>query len=349
MKKVDYIVVGLGIAGLCFTERLKQHQKTFVVINKLPNASTAVSGGIINPTVLKRFTAAWQAASFIDAAIPFYKRIETSLNEQLIVPMPIHRIFKNVEEQNNWMVASEKQGLKDFLVEEIQTNNNESITAPMGMGEVKGGFSLRPAQLLQQYANSLDKGDSLLEEHFDYDALSIFEESIQYQDIEARHIVFAEGSAGVQNPFFPKELLRPNKGEYVLFTSKELQLFSVLKGPVMIIPLGDDVYKAGATFCRADETTTTTETAKAEIVTKLKTMLQCDFEVIDQVAGIRPTVKDRRPLLGTSADSNRIHFFNGLGTRGLMMAPGLSEVLYESIENNRTLPKEIDVKRFSNA
>jgi len=346
MKSVDYIVVGLGIAGLCFAERLKEHKKSFMVINKLPNGSTAVSGGVINPTVLKRFTAAWQASMFIDAAVPFYKRVGHSLQTDILEAIPIHRILKNVEEQNNWMVASEKQALKDFLVEEIIINENSSIDGPMGFGEVKGGFALKPAHLLQQYAHFLSAEDELIEDTFDYASLHYSEEKIQYKDIEAKHIVFAEGAAAVHNPYFPKELLRPNKGEYVIFKSEELQLFSVLKGPVMIIPLGDHLYKAGATFDRENETTHTTETAKVETVNKLKSMLNCDFEVVGQVAGVRPTVKDRRPLLGTSEVSKRIHFFNGLGTRGLMMAPGLSASLYESIEQGRSLPQEIDIKRF---
>ncbi len=39
-----------------------------------------------------------------------------------------------------------------------------------------------------------------------------------------------------------------------------------------------------------------------ELLTKLKTFLKCDFEVIDQFAGVRPTVIDRRPLAGVHKD-----------------------------------------------
>jgi glycine/D-amino acid oxidase-like deaminating enzyme len=74
-------------------------------------------------------------------------------------------------------------------------------------------------------------------------------------------------------------------------------------------------------------------------------MINCDFEVVDQVAGMRPTVKDRRPVVG-SIENNNIYFLNGLGTRGLLMAPLLSLRLMEHIEKGDPLPPEIDVKRF---
>ena len=42
MKKVDYIVVGLGIAGISFCEELEHHQKSFVAFDSSKDASTKV-------------------------------------------------------------------------------------------------------------------------------------------------------------------------------------------------------------------------------------------------------------------------------------------------------------------
>jgi glycine/D-amino acid oxidase-like deaminating enzyme len=37
---------------------------------------------------------------------------------------------------------------------------------------------------------------------------------------------------------------------------------------------------------------------------------------------------------------------NGLGTRGVMLAPAMAKALFENIENQIPLEKEIDIKRF---
>ncbi|NND87755.1 MAG: FAD-dependent oxidoreductase, partial [Flavobacteriaceae bacterium] len=295
MKQLDYIIVGFGIAGLCFAERLRQHNKSFVLYNQPPNISTAVSGGVINPTVLKRFTAAWEADMFLKAAIPFYEQLEAYTSQKVIKSQRILRILKGYEEQNNWMLASEKDGLKDFLVDSIQKNVFSNVQAPFGMGEVQQGYQLFPKQLLNTYLEKLEGLQQLQKEQFEYEQLEFEKGQLRYKDIETQRIVFTEGVAAVNNPYFPSEALQANKGEYIIFESKELQLDAILKGGMMIIPLGDNLYKAGATFDRDNFSIQPTENASEEIQTKIRSMIGCDFKVIDQVAGIRPTVKDRKP------------------------------------------------------
>jgi len=47
-----------------------------------------------------------------------------------------------------------------------------------------------------------------------------------------------------------------------------------------------------------------------------------------------------------SISSREILFFNGLGTRGLGMAPLLSKQLFDYAENNTPLPDEVNIQRF---
>ena len=90
----------------------------------------------------------------------------------------------------------------------------------------------------------------------------------------------------------------PTKGELLTIYAPDLKIDFVLKGPVFLIPLGNDLYTVGATYDWDDTTNNVTEKGKEELLDKLKTLISCSFEVVDQVAGIRPTVKDRRPLVG---------------------------------------------------
>ena len=68
--------------------------------------------------------------------------------------------------------------------------------------------------------------------------------------------------------------------------------------------------------------------------------------MIEQVAGIRPTVSDRRPLVGVHENYKNLFILNGLGTRGVMIAPFIADKLYKLIEDNTPLEPEIDIKRF---
>lgn len=346
MKEVDYIIVGLGIAGLSFAEQLSAHNKSFIVIDKGINGSTTVSGGVFNPTVLKRFTAAWNANTFIEDALPFYQELSVKLQVSIVETLPVYRILKSIEEQNNWMLASANESVGSFLSSEILNNQNTSIIAPFGLGSVVRAGRIDPSLVLKAYSIHLDKQGKLRSESFQYDMLTRINGRICYKDLSARQIVFAEGAAAIHNPAFPKKFLVGNKGEYIIIKATELKCTAILKGPMMVIPLGNDMYKVGATYSRDDYTHHTTDIACEEIATKLKKMISCDFEIINQVAGVRPTVKDRRPLLGALPDQTNAYYFNGLGTRGILMAPSLSATLYEHIEKGMPLPKEVNIQRF---
>jgi glycine/D-amino acid oxidase-like deaminating enzyme len=346
MRKVDYIIVGLGIAGISLCEQLHKQGKTFVVVDNGAEGSTAMSGGVFNPTVLKRFTAAWNASIFFPIAVEFYTQLSKRLQQEIFTDTPILRIFKSIEEQNNWSVASDKRELQQFLSSEFLKNTNTSVNAPFGFGKVLGTAQIHTYNLLSGYRNYLKDKDALLAEDFQYEAIQQYENSAVYKNIAAKKIIFAEGAKVIENPFFPKQAIVANKGEYIIVKAPDLNLEKLLKGPMYVVPMGNHLYKVGATYNRDDYSTVPTETAKAEILSKFKTFINCPFELIGQTAGVRPTTKDRRPLLGNLEKNPNLVFYNGLGSRGFLMAPLLSEVLFEYLENNVPLPQEMHIQRM---
>ena len=126
MKKVDYIVVGSGLAGILFCEVLKQHDKSFVVFDNSSQHSSAVAGGLYNPVILKRFTQVWKAKEQLDLGLPIYHQLEQSLNVKLDYKIPIYRLLASVEEQNNWFEACDKPNLTEFLSTEIVQTKHQS-------------------------------------------------------------------------------------------------------------------------------------------------------------------------------------------------------------------------------
>ena len=345
MIEKDYIIFGLGIAGLSFCEQLQKHGKSFTVIDNGKDGSTAKSGGVFNPTVLKRFTAAWNAGAFYPSAIHFYENLSKKLQKKIYVKTPILRIFKSFEEQNNWTVASDKKELQHFLSANFLKNTNPSIEAPLGFGEVLGTAQINSELLLEEYKQLLNSESNLITEGFQYDEIQQKENLVFYKNISAKKIIFCEGSRVIDNPFFKKNAVIGNKGEYVIIKAPALKLNALLKGSMYVIPLGNDVYKVGATYSRDDYSSSVTEEAKEEILSKLRSFINCPFEVISQTSGVRPTTKDHRPLLGNFEENKNLVFFNGLGSRGFLMAPLLSEILYNYLENEVPLSNEIDIKR----
>jgi len=347
--EVDYIIVGCGLAGIAFCEQLRAHNKSFVVFDDSSQQSSTVAGGLYNPVVLKRFTSVWKSKEQLQKALPLYKKLENQLGVKLDVKLPVYRKFSSLEEQNDWFTASDEPLLSEYLSPKIIKKNNKYIQAPFGFGEVLGTGRIDVKTLVVSYKKYLFDNDRLFEQAFDYEFVKSTSERVLYENISASYIVFAEGSGISKNRFFNHLPLVPAKGELLTIYAPDLNIDFVLKGNGFLIPLENHEYIVGATYDWDDTTQQITNKAKAELLDKLQHLISCNFEVVNHVAGVRPTVKDRRPLVGCHHHFKNMYVLNGLGTRGVMIGPYVAEQLFNCIEYGTPLEKEIDIKRFENA
>lgn len=343
---IDYLIVGSGIAGICFAETALQNGKSFLVVDDFSSSSSRIAGGLYNPVILKRFSQVWQAGEQLLYGLPFYAAIEKRIGSKVDFKIPIYRKFASVEEQNNWFHASDKPNLAPFLSTEIIHREYQSITAAFGFGEVLQTGYVDTAVLLDSYVSYLKENNLFVQETFDYSAVEVKDDFIEYKGIKTKEVVFAEGFGLHHNPFFNELPLDGTKGELLIIKAPDLNLDVVLKSSIFILPIGNHKFKVGATYNWDDKTDIPTEEGKQELVNNLKEIIECDFEIIEHFAGVRPTVKDRRPLVGTHSEHQKLHILNGLGTRGVMLGPSLAKALYENIEMGTPLDDQIDIKRF---
>jgi hypothetical protein len=344
---IDYLIIGSGLAGISFSEIALQNNKSILVIDNSSQNSSKIAGGLYNPVILKRFSEVGQAKEHLLIMNDFFSIVEKKLDCKVNFKLAILRKFFSIEEQNNWFTASDKVNLAPFLSTNLITTKYSSIDSPFGYGEVLQTGYVDTAMLLNKYKEYLLINKLFLEESFDYSLLQEVNYGIQYKDIQAKHIIFAEGFGMHANPYFKDLPLDGTKGELFILKAPQLDLDVILNTSVFILPLGNNLFKVGATYNWTDKTDTPTEEGKAELIEKIKEIINCDFEIVEHFAGVRPTVKDRRPLVGTYSNHNSIHVLNGLGTRGVMLGPAMAKALFENIEYQKPLDKAIDIRRFT--
>lgn len=345
-KEKEYIVVGLGIAGITACIQLLKANKSFVVIAQKENRATKTAGGVINPVVLKRFTLAWKSSQFLNEAITFYKELEQMLAIDFFHETPVYKSFHTIEEQNDWTVASDKKELEPYLSSSFYKNPYQTIAAPFALGKVSQSYWLDIALLIEVFENYLSEKGYLLEEDFNHTKITPQKGYLQYKHIQAKHIVFCEGALAINNPWFPQNILIPKKGEYITIHSPELRLDAIVKSKFFIIPLGNHLYKIGATFVHGDTSLAVTQKGKEQLLDFIEKTIYTPYTITQEETGLRPTIKDRRPVLGSLPTYKNYYFFNGLGTRGLLMAPLLSRWLLEHIEKGSIIPEELHISRF---
>lgn len=348
INKVDYIIVGLGLAGISFAEKLIEAKKTFIVYENNSQMSSLVAGGTYNPVILKRFTPVWNGHEQLQKALPFYLKLAEKLNVNIDSKFKTRKIFNSVGDENNWFIASDKPMLSNYMKPEISKEKINGVIGEFGYGELKGTGRINTTILIKAYKEYLKKNNLLIEENFQYNNINLSNNKVVYNNIEAKKIVFCEGFGLKENPYFNYLPLNGTKGEIITIHAPELKIDFLLKSTVFILPLGDDYYKVGATFNWTDKTSIPTKEGREELVTKLKKVINVPFKIINQTAGIRPTVKDRRPLVGVHPQHKELAVLNGLGTRGVMIAPTVSENLFNRLEKGEKLPDEINIKRYEN-
>ena len=344
---LDYLIVGLGLAGVAFCETLEANGKRFKVISDQSQTSSVVAAGLYNPVILKRFSLAWEAEIQMQLLRPFYAELERKLGVQLDHKINVIRRFSAVGEQNLWFEAADKKGLNKFLSAEILENENPSINAPFGYGKVLKTGRIDTPTLLSSYSDYLLEKGQLLKETFDYNAVAVAADAIKYKSFEAKRIVFCEGYGLKQNSFFNYLPLNGTKGEVLKIQAPNLQIASVIKSSVFIVPLGNDLFGVGATYKWKDKTNTPTPEAREALLEKLNTFLKCEYTLVSHLAGIRPTVTDRRPLVGRHPLHDNLYVLNGMGSRGVMIAPYASQQLFNFIEHNQPIQPEMDIRRFA--
>ncbi|WGK65331.1 NAD(P)/FAD-dependent oxidoreductase [Croceiramulus getboli] len=346
MKQCDYLIVGLGLAGMAFAETLRAKGHSFRVIDNGRPGASKVAAGLYNPVILKRYTLPWKAREQWALALPFYRELAQRLQVDVVRQLPVQKLFSSIEDQNNWIYASDSPALGDFLEGQVQKSTNKRLYSPFGLGTVAGTGQINIGALLAAYEQKLQEEHAFAKANFQHEELEIHPSGLRYQDLEVKRIVFAEGFGIKHNPYFHQLPLIGNKGEYLTIHAPELQLDAAVKSRYFLIPLGNDRYKVGATFNWKDKDSIPSEGAQNELKEWLAKTIDCPYEIVDQEAGIRPTTGDRRPLLGKHPEHERLAVLNGLGTRGIMASVYLAQMLYTHLEQQEPLLEEVDIERF---
>lgn len=344
MKNVDYIIVGDGYAAFFFAHQLIKNQKSFFLFSESKKSASFVSAGIINPAVLKRFTTFWLAQEQIDALKSTLAEIETYSHKNYLINKQIVRVFHDDKEKELWLKKSYDESLIPFLSRNFVKLNSVKNTFECGVVNQSGRLDVR--NFFDDLFHYLEQNKYLEKEKFDYKFLK--PENSTYKDIQFKNIIFAEGMAVKENPYFSEIPVIPNKGHHIeVELSEKLEEEYTIKKKHFIFPLDNGNYYYGGTYDREQTHHKIDDSAVEGLTNALAEFYQNDFDVKEVKFGFRPTVENRRPILGNHPKFKNFYVFNGLGARGILNGNYFAINLYNHIENGEEIHPEVDLKRFN--
>ena len=347
--KVDFLIVGQGIAGTSFAFELLRRNKSFIIIdNYISNSPSRVALGIYNPLILKWFTKPWFVDEQLKHFYSFYQDFNKFLNQEYVYDIGIYKLLKTSYDQNNWLTKSTSDSRKQYMSPELYSINNDNLINKEFYGLVKSAGRVNVPLLLESFRHFCIASNKLIQEVFDYNELSFKEDFVKFKDIEAKNIIFCQGPNLKSNPFFNYINLNPTKGELLKIYCKGLELKKIFHSRFLFIPLGADYYSIGATYDweNLNDMSPTVE-AQKKMANQLDQLINLPYTIIEQKVGLRPSTLDRRPLLGAHLEYKNMYILNGLGTRGILLAPYLSKCLLDNIYLGTPFSSEVNVSRFS--
>lgn len=340
-RETDFLIIGGGVAGIMFAYQCIKNNKKFILISDGEKAATHVAAGMFNPIVLKKFTPIWKAEQQMDEMKEDFTSLREILNAPILKYLPVYRILSSEQEKITWRNKREKdEALNRFLSSDFITEKAEAINSPFDFGEVKEtgyvDFKLLSSKFFEVFENDI------IIESFDFTKFEPVDK--RYKEISFQYCVFAEGVKVKNNPLFDVKL-NENKGEVFRIKTKEKLPNAIIKSRCFLMPKEGENYFVGATYELNFEDSNPTPEARENLKANLEHFFKGEYHIEEHSAAVRPTVRDRRPIVGEHHKLKNIYILNGMGTRGTFNAPFTSRILMDHILNETEIPKEINYKR----
>ena len=353
MKKYDYLIVGQGLAGTTLTfSLLRCHQSVLVIDDGEPNASSRIAAGIFNPITGMRMVKTWKADLLFPFLFQFYTALEGFLQTHFFFPKIIYRPFENIEQQNHVLGQALEKGFTDFMLSEnIDHKYKHFVFNHFGGIEFKQGGYVDVNKMLLVFRKFLISSNLFKELSFDENELELKENEVVYASSQLQEtyifkkVIFCRGIKDAESKYWNWLNFKPVKGEILSGKFENIDFQEIINRSGWVLPCENGTYKIGSTYEWGKLDSSLTEQAKEDILAQTSQLIKAPFYVQAHEAGIRPATADRRPLIGLHPNFPSLAIFNGLGTKGVSIAPYFAHHFTDFLLENKDLDKEVRIER----
>jgi glycine oxidase len=336
----DVLVIGHGLAGAVLVDQLMQRGlRVHVLDAPRPFSASMAAGGVVNPISLRRDIPTWKAATTVPLAFATYAALEQRLGGRFWQPIELIKLFPNAAAVQQWERSRSGEAAAYLSPAAPPAALAEgAIAAPHGHGSVNSCAWLDLPAMLQAQRVQLLAGQAITS--LDISTAQVHEDTHQVavEGFSAPWLVHCAG------PFSQVPGLVPVKGEVLTVRIAGLALHSMVHSGIFLLPLGAGLFRVGSTYAWEEVWSGPTDEAREYLLGRLRQLLpHAQVEVVDHRAGVRPTARDRRPLLGRISPRQLV--LNGLGSRGVLLAPWCAQHLADHLLLGTPLDGEVDRSR----
>ena len=357
-----YRIIGAGLAGCLIALELEAEGCQVELIGKATESSASeAAAGVFNPVTGRRLQRTWLAEELFAYLPGYYKALEERLQARFFYPLPNARPLYTAEERADAERQAAKPSLSSFIkvVDHIPHLHHEPERATFGWFIVENAGFVEVQELCRAARAYFGKKCCFRDEWVEGSLTEngkwkMENESQSKIEHRASNIDFpltiktilCQGHLAVQNPLTQHLPLAPLKGEIIRVQPSIAEtLPAVLNRNGYIAPRPDGTWWVGSTYEHQFDTVQPTAVGREALLEKANRIGKVEVEVVGHQAGIRPSVFDRRPLLGRLPDHPEVAVFNGLGTKGVSLGPYFAGHLVRHLLYNEPLMEEVRADR----
>ncbi|MFC5049683.1 NAD(P)/FAD-dependent oxidoreductase [Rubritalea spongiae] len=345
MTQVDYIIVGQGLAGSALAMALLKRGKSLLVIDRNdPDAATRVAAGLVTTLAGKGMNPAWRQAVYLPEALCYYRALEGEAGCQLFYPHPVLRLFSNEKEAAKF--ERKKETVAEWVAEEKAEISQEQVHGSFGGFEMAQGGRLDTRKYLAVVRAKLERESRFIEANFDENDLVYEERKVIWKDYSAQRVILCQGYAGLKTGAFSYVPHRSAKGEMLTVKVGQLDSDRILNRNGWLVPLGNNEWRAGATYEWDDLRSEQTIEGREAVEKKVRDLTPLAFKTVEHEVGVRPIIHRSQPVIGFHPENEALGFFNGLGSKGVITAPSVAEHFAAVLEGEVELDPELALSRL---
>lgn len=347
-SEYDFLIIGQGIAGTCLAWHLHENGQKFLIIDnpQLPSSSH-VAAGIFNPLTGRKVVKTWLADSLFPYANQFYDTIQKNLNIEVLHHTDIFRPYRNQTEKSNYLRWTDDSSYKPYIsASQPDFSTSKTINAPYNGLTISQSGWLDLPHFLNSSRNYFQKLGCFQEAHFSSEDLLLEPTGARWNHMLFSKVVNCMGIGAENDPLFNWLPFNPVKGQLLECRVDNYDIREIVNQGIFILPVNDKIIRVGATYSWHDLDWETTTDARDYLLEKLSALLLAPFSIENQLAGIRPSAKDRRPFIGRHPAFEQLYIFNGLGTKGVTLAPFFAKQLVDLFLRDQDLNTEANITRY---
>jgi glycine/D-amino acid oxidase-like deaminating enzyme len=355
----DYLIIGQGLAGSLIAWQLKQAQKHILVIDPSHSGSASrIAAGIINPITGHRLNLTDGFERYWAAAKPFYEELESHFELSLLYPLEQTRLIKNQGQFGYLQKRLEQADYAGYL-HRNKTPEAKLKDADFGSVNVLQSWRVDLSLLLDAIKQDLLKQNLYCAGKVLYQKSELTQDKITahvqtddgVKQISAKSIIFCEGYQAINNPWLsalPFKLAKGDTAELVpKDPSSQNQAQNQLLNWGQWLLSKERSLTLGSTYLWNDASLEKSDKNLGKLLSgmlKHSNFSADDFEIQHKV-GIRPSTINRQPFVGSISKLKQLsinaYCFNGLGSKGSLIAPYFAKLLTQHILYNKPMPEEV--------